>query len=130
MRPMIRIFVLAAAFVSTAAAFAQDRAVVNVPFSFETGGKIIPAGTYEVEFDPKFNALKLSSKTDMKLSYTWLAGPAIFGPAVSTLSLKFDHGADGIHVLRSIRLEGWITPLLDKRDKYVAQYEVPSKGSR
>jgi hypothetical protein len=112
MRPMIRIFVLAAALVNTAAAFAQDKAGVNIPFSFETGGKIIPAGTYEVEFDPKLHALKLSSKTDMKLSYTWLAGPAIFGPDVSALSLKFDHGADGIQVLGSLRLEGWITPVL------------------
>jgi hypothetical protein len=130
MRPIIRIFVLAAALVSTAAAFAQDRVGVNVPFSFETGGKIIPAGTYEVEFDPKLHALKLSSKTDMKLSYTWLAGPAIFGPDVSTLSLKFDHGADGIHVLRSIRLEGWITPVLNIRKSQSAQHEASIMGSR
>jgi hypothetical protein len=130
MRPMICIFVLTAALVSTAAAFAQDRVGVNIPFAFETGGKIIPAGTYEVEFDPKLHALKLSSKTDIKLSYTWLAGPAIFGPNASELSLRFDHGADGTRVLRSIRFENWATPLLDKRDKYVAQYEVPSKGSR
>jgi hypothetical protein len=130
MRPMIRIFVLAAALVSTAAAFAQDRAVVNVPFSFETGGKIISAGTYEVEFDPKLHALKLSSKTDRKLSYTWLAGPAIFGPDVSALSLKFDRGADGIHVLQSIRLEGWITPVLNIRKNHAAQHEASIMGSQ
>jgi hypothetical protein len=130
MRPMIRIFVFAAAFASTSAAFAQDRAVVNVPFSFETGGKIIPAGTYEVEFDPKFHTLKLSSKTDMKQSYTWLAGPAIFGPDVSALSLTFDHGADGIHVLRSIRLEGWITPMLNIRKSHAAQHEASIMGSQ
>jgi hypothetical protein len=130
MRPMFRIFVLAGALVSTAAAFAQDRVVVNVPFSFETGGKIIPAGTYEVEFDPKFHALKLSSRTDMKLSYAWLAGPAIFGPDMSALSLKFDHGADGIHVLRSIRLEGWITPVLNKRKSHAAQHVASIMGSQ
>jgi hypothetical protein len=56
--------------------FCSGQGGVNVPFSFETGGKIIPAGTYEVEFDPKLHALNLSSKTDMKLSYTWPAGPA------------------------------------------------------
>jgi hypothetical protein len=127
---MIRIFVLAAALVGTAAAFAQDRVGVNVPFSFETGGKIIPAGTYEVEFDQKLHALKLSSKSDMKLSYTWLAGPAIFDPDVSTLSLKFDHGADGIHVLRSIRLGGWITPVLNIRKSHAAQHEASIMGSR
>jgi hypothetical protein len=129
MRPMIRIFVLVALFATTGAAFAQE-AGVNVPFSFEIGGKIIPAGTYEVAFDPKLHALKLSSKTDMKLSYTWLAGPAIFGPDVSTLSLKFDHGADGIHVLRSIRLEGWITPVLNKRKSHAAQHVASIMGSQ
>ena len=130
MRPMIRTFVLAAALVSTAAAFAQDGTVVNVPFSFETGGKIISAGTYEVEFDPKLHTLKLSSKTDMKLSYTWLAGPALFGPDMSALSLKFDRGTDGIHVLRSIRLEGWMTPVLNKRKSHATQHEASIMGSQ
>ena len=130
MRPMIRTFVLAAALVSTAAAFAQDGAVVNVPFSFETGGKICPAGRYEVEFDSNFYALKLSSKTDRKIIYIWTASPADFGSNASELSLRFDYGADGNRVLRSIRFENWATPLLDKGDKYVAQYEASSTGGR
>jgi hypothetical protein len=130
MRSIIRIFVLAAALVSTAAAFARDRVGVNVPFSFETRGKICPAGSYEVEYDPDFYALKLSSKTDRKIINIWIAFPADFGPNASELSLRFDHGADGTRVLRSIRFEKWATPLLDIRDKYVAQYEVSSTGSR
>jgi hypothetical protein len=83
-----------------------------------------------VEFDPNFYALKLSSKTNWKIIYIGIAFPADFGPNASELSLRFDHGADGTRVLRSIRFEKWATPLLDKRDKYVAQYEVSSTGGR
>jgi hypothetical protein len=130
MRSIIRIFVLAAALVSTAAAFARDRVGVNVPFSFETRGKICPPGSYEVEFDPNFYALNLSSKTDRKIIYIWIASPADFGPNASEVSSRFDHAADRTRVLRSLRFEKWATPLLEKRDKYVAQYEVSSRGGR
>jgi hypothetical protein len=112
MRPMIRMFVLAAVFASATAAFASDRVMVNIPFSFKTSGETFPAGAYEVEFDSIHHALKLSSKTDTKMSYSWIASPTEFSPNMSTLSIKFDGGADGIHVLRSIRLETWSTPVL------------------
>jgi len=66
---MIRVFVLAAVFASASAAFALDRVAVDVPFSFEMHGETLPAGTYEVEFDWIHHTLKLSSKTDRKMSY-------------------------------------------------------------
>jgi hypothetical protein len=130
MRPMIRIFVLAAVFASTSAAFAFDRAAVNVPFSFETHGDTLPAGTYEVEFDWIHHTLKLSSTTDTKMSYIWIAAPAEVGPDTSTLSLKFDDRADGAHALRNIRLATWTTPVLDMRERHVVQHEAASRGSR
>ena len=130
MRPMIRMFVLAAVFGSATAAFAIESAVVNVPFNFKTHGETFPAGIYEVECDLFHDTLKLSSKTDTKMSYIWIAAPAEVGPDTSTLSLKFDHGADGIHVLRSIRLEGWITPVLNIRRSHAAQHEASIMGSR
>jgi hypothetical protein len=130
MRPMIRIFVLAAALVSTAAAFAQDMARINVPFSFETHGETFPAGAYEVEFESIYHTLRLSSRTDTKVSHRWIASPAEFSPNMSTLSLKFDGGADGLHVLRSIRLETWSTPVLDLPERKAAQHEAASRGSR
>jgi len=83
-----------------------------------------------VEFDPTYYALKLSSKTDRKIIYIWTAFPADFGPNASELSLRFDHGTDGTRVFRSIRLEKWATSLPDKRDKYLAQYQVSSTGVR
>jgi hypothetical protein len=117
MRPMIRIFVLAAVFASATAAYAFDRVSVNVPFSFETHGETFPAGTYEVEFDSFHHTLKLSSKTDTKMSYIWIAAPAEVGPDTSTLSLKFDDRADGAHALCNIRLAAWTTPVLDSADR-------------
>ncbi len=39
MRPMIRMFVLAALSASATVAFALDRVMVNVPFNFESDGK-------------------------------------------------------------------------------------------
>jgi len=62
MRPMIRMFVLAAVFGSATAAFAIESAVVNVPFNFKTHGETFPAGIYEVECDLFHDTLKLSSK--------------------------------------------------------------------
>ena len=118
---VIRIFVLTAVFVSAAVAFAQGRVQVKVPFSFETRGKILPAGSYEVEFDQKLYALKLSSQIDGKMIYIWQTFATDFGPDMSELSLHFDHAADGTPVLRSIRFEKWTTPVLDKRDRYFTQ---------
>jgi len=124
MRLMIRMFVLAAVSASATAAFAFDRVTVNVPFNFETHGKTFPAGTYRVESAANHYALTLSSKTDTKMSFTWLASPAEFGPNISTLTLKFDIGADGAHALRSVRLGTLITPVLDVREREVPQHSV------
>lgn len=128
MRPMIRMFVPVAMLASATAAFAIDSVMVNVPFSFKTHGETFPAGVYEVEFESIYHTLKLSSRTDTKVSYSWIASPAEFSPNMSTLSLKFDGGADGIHVLRSIRLETWSTPILDLPERKAAQHEASSMG--
>jgi hypothetical protein len=127
---MIRMFVLAAVSLSATAAFALDRVTVNVPFSFETHGKTFPAGTYRVESTANHYTLTLSNKTDTKMSFTWIACPAEFGPDMSMLSLKFDIGADGTRALRSIRLGAQITPILDVREGHVAQHPVFLTGVR
>jgi hypothetical protein len=127
MLSITRIFVLTAMSASATAAFAQHSADVNVPFSFETHGEKFPAGAYQVKFDQKQHALKLSGKTGTRFSYTWIATPADSVPGAPALSLKFDPGADGTHVLHSIRLEQWTTPVLDVRDRQVAQNESPGQ---
>ena len=130
MRPIIRSFVLAAVSASATTAFGFDRVTVNVPFNFETHGKTFPAGTYKVESAANHYAVTLSSKTDTKMSFTWLASPAEFGPNMSTLSSKFDIGVDGTHALRSIRLGTLITPVLDVRERHVPQHSVFITGVR
>ena len=130
MRRIIRLFVLAAVSASATAALAFDRVTVNVPFNFETHGKTLPAGTYKVESASNHYALTLSSNTDTKVTFTWIATPAEFGPNRSTLSLNFDIGADGTHALRSIRLGTLITPLLDVAERHVPQHPVFITGVR
>jgi hypothetical protein len=130
MRPIIRSFVLAAVSASATTTFAFDRVTVNVPFNFETHGKTLPAGTYKVESASNHYALTLSSNTDTKVSFTWIASPAEFGPNMSTLSLRFDIEADGTHALRSIRLGTLITPVLDVRERQVPQHAVSISDGR
>jgi hypothetical protein len=130
MRPIIRSFILAAVSASATTAFAFDRVTVNVPFNFEAHGKTLPAGTYKVESASNHYALTLSSNTDTNVSLTWIASPAEFGPNKSTLSLRFDIGADGTHALRSIRLGTLITPVLDVPERHVPQHAVSISDGR
>jgi hypothetical protein len=130
MRPMIRMFVLAAVAASATAALASETMNVNVPFSFETHGKAFPAGKYQVEFDSTENVLILLSETDTRKCFMWVASPADYSPKMARLSLKFDNEADGMHELHSIRLATWETPVLDKRERHAAQREVSIKGGR
>jgi len=128
--PIMRSFVLAAVSASATTAFAFDMVTVNVPFNFETHGKTMPAGTYKVQSANNHYALTLSSHTDTKVSFTWIASPAEFGPNMSTLSLRFDIGADGTHALRSIRLGTLITPVLDVHESHVPQHAVSISDGR
>jgi hypothetical protein len=127
---MIRMFVLAAATLSASAAFALDRVTVNVPFNFETKGKVYPAGQYDVKLDVAHNVLTLSSKANTKTALMWAVSPAEFGPDAPMLSMKFDDSGDGSHALRSIRLAMRTTSVLDAREKHAAQREVSITGGR
>jgi len=130
MRPMIRLFVHAAATVSATAAFALDKVTVNVPFNFESNGKVYQAGQYDVKLDIARNVMTLSSRTDTKRSLMWAVSPAEFGPNAPTLSMKFDDSESGNHALRSIRLAARTTPVLDVRERHNAQREVSITGGR
>ena len=130
MRPMIRMFVLAAVAASATAALAAERMTVNVPFTFETHGKAFPAGKYQVEFDSTENALVLISKTDTRKSYMWVATPAEYTSKMARLALKFDCEANGSHELRSIRLATWETPVLRKPERHAIQSEVSISGGK
>jgi len=130
MRPMIRMFVLAAVAVGATAAFASETMAVNVPFNFEARGKAFPAGRYQVEYDSTVNALMLICKNDTRKSFVWGASTGEYTPRMARLALQFDSEADGTHALRRIRLATWETPVLDKRERHVVQREVSITGGR
>ena len=130
MRPMIRMFVLAAVATSAIAAFASETMAINVPFNFEAHGKVFPAGRYQVEYDSTMNSLMLLSKTDTRKSLMCLALPADYAPSMAKLALQFDSEADGTRALHSIRFASWETPVLDKRETHAAQREVSITGGR
>ena len=130
MRPMIRMFVLAAATVSASAAFAATKVTVNVPFDFETRGHTFPAGQYEVNLDVAQSLITLRSHDHPAQSARWIVAPADFGPDAPTLSMKFDDNHDGTQSLRSIRLATRTTPVLDVREHHAAQNSVSITGGR
>ena len=94
------------------AALAIDRTSVDIPFSFESNGKIFPASQYNVELNENRNMLVLTSKKNPSDSLTWWAIPTQPNPNDATLSIEF--GKVGtIHELHVIRLGSYTTPALD-----------------
>jgi hypothetical protein len=130
MRPMMKMFVFAAALVSTSAAFAASKVRVNVPFSFESHGRMYEAGTYDVALNPSENVITLTNHNHPEKTVMWLASPAEFGPNAPTLSMRFNDGGDGSHELRSIRIATRTTPVLDVRERHASQREVSITGGR
>lgn len=117
MRFMLRSLVLTSAAFCATAAFAASKAVVNVPFNFETHGQAFPAGKYVVTLDMNACVLKLSNLDNASQSLTWLVSPADFTENTPALRMKFDD-AGYTHELHSIQLGSRITPVLDAPSKY------------
>jgi hypothetical protein len=115
MRFMIRSLVLTSAALLATSAFAADKAVVNVPFNFESHGHAFPAGQYSVILDKNDNVVTLRSETDTRQSATWAVSPT--DPAGAPARLTFD--AMGYnHELRSVQLGTRVTSVLDAPAKH------------
>lgn len=112
MRTAVRSVVLATASLCATAAFAADRAVVNIPFNFVSHGQSFPAGKYIANLDANDNVLALSYMENASVSCHWAAGPAEFNPNDEKLTLKFDDLSDGL-TLRTVQLGPRITSRLD-----------------
>ncbi|WP_158749175.1 hypothetical protein [Acidobacterium sp. S8] len=130
MRPMTRMFVIAAALASSSAAFALSKVTVNVPFNFESHGKTYQAGSYDVSLDPNESILVMTNHNNPKVSAHWIVSPTEFGTDAPALSMKFDDATDGSHELHSIRLATRTTQVLDKRERHSVQREVSISGGR
>jgi len=115
MRFILRTLVLTSAALCATAAFAADRAVVTVPFNFETHGQAFPAGSYAVSLDPHANVLTL--RNDNGQSINWAVSPADCDPTSPVLHMTFDD-AGYTHELHSIQLGTRITSILDAPAKH------------
>jgi hypothetical protein len=118
MRSTFRALVLATAAICASAAFAADRAVVNIPFNFESHGKVYPAGTYAASLDMNMSLLRLRSTTDPKVNVSWATSPADYNPSAQVLRLQFDDLENNTHQLRTIQLGSRITSVLDAPAKH------------
>jgi hypothetical protein len=92
-------------------AFAADRATVDIPFSFESHGRIFPASRYDVTLkDNSF--LTLTSRTNPSDTISWTPVSAGMDPKDPLLSMKFDQ-VGNTHELHSVRLGKYQTLVLD-----------------
>jgi hypothetical protein len=112
MNNIIRSAIFATAAICATAAFAAERAVVDIPFNFVSQGKSFPAGRYAATLDPNQNVLELSNVSNAKLSAHWAVGPADFKPGDEKLTIKFDDLGNSHH-LRTMQLGSRITSRLD-----------------
>jgi hypothetical protein len=111
MRSILRMLVLTPALCTTAA-FAVDRVSVDMPFSFESHGRVFPASRYDVSLTDDRRMLTLSSRTNPADRATWMTFSADKGPMDPDLSLQFDREGN-LPELRAVRLGTYQTPILD-----------------
>ena len=116
MRFPIRSLVLTSAALFATAAFAADKAVVNVPFNFESHGHAFPAGKYQVSLDKNACVITMSNLTNAE-TVMWTAAPADRGENSPELLMKFDD-AGFTHELHSVQLGARITGVLDAPAKH------------
>jgi hypothetical protein len=112
MHSMLRALVLTTAAICASAAFAADRAVVNIPFNFENHGKVYPAGTYAAALDLNMSRLTLHNTADPRLNLSWVTSPADYDANEKVLRLKFNN-LEGTKQLHTIQLGSRITSVLD-----------------
>jgi hypothetical protein len=129
MRNIIHSAVIATAILCTTAAFAANRAVVNIPFSFENNGHSYPAGQYVATLDTVHNVLVLSSETDTRVSAHWTVGPADSNPNDEKLTLTFDDLGNR-HDLRTVQLGPRITSRLDTPSRHSGETLMARVGGQ
>jgi hypothetical protein len=115
MRSIFKKVIWASAIVATAALTANSAlasTTVYVPFSFAVAGKILPAGSYQVERDSSGSFVTLESQR-LSQTFTWILGPGLPDPNDRKIALRFE-GRDSTHVLESIQYGSKVTPKLNK----------------
>lgn len=84
-------------------AFAIDSVSVDMPFSFESHGKVFPASRYDVSLSKDRAMMIMTSRTNPADRLSWMTEFADRSPTDPDLSLKFDR-VGKMHELRVVRL--------------------------
>jgi hypothetical protein len=111
MRSIAWMLVLAPALCTTAA-FATDKVSVDMPFSFESRGKVFPASQYDVSLSGDRRMLTLTSRTNPAATISWMTLAGDKGPMDPDLLIKFDR-VGNMRELHTVRLGTYTTPVLD-----------------
>lgn len=110
-------------------AFAIDRVTVDLPFTFESHGKIFPASKYDVELSANHNFLTMASRTDPAIRYSWLVTPADSGTHDPALSIHFDCIGNTAE-LHAVRLGSYSTPVLDEHTTVSLKSQIAVRARR
>ena len=106
MRSILRMLVLTPALCTTAA-FAVDRVSVDMPFTFESHGRVFPASRYDVSLTDDRRMLILTSRTNPADRATWMTLSADRGPLDPELSMQFDQNGNTTGTSRRPFREIW-----------------------
>jgi hypothetical protein len=127
MRSILRMLVLTPVLCTTAA-FAVDRVSVDMPFSFESHGRVFPASRYDVSLTDDRRMLILTSRTNPADRATWMTLSADRGPLDPDLSLQFDREGN-LPELRAVRLGTYQTPILDAHS-ITRKSQIPAQSGQ
>ncbi len=115
---------IAATFTSVGA---NAQTTLNVPFSFNIGHSLVPAGTYSVERSGapwgRFVTLK---NVQTSSTFTWTISPGQPSQTDTRIVLKFDEIGQ-THLLRSVQYHSMITSRLDQYTRGNKQGELLSR---
>jgi hypothetical protein len=127
MRSIMRMLVLTPA-PCTMAAFAADKVSVDMPFSFESHGRVFPASRYDVSLTEDRKMLILTSRTNPSDRASWLTLSADKSPMDPELSMQFDRDGSLLE-LRAVRLGTYQTPILDAHS-VARKSQIPTQSGQ
>ncbi|WP_446745677.1 hypothetical protein [Silvibacterium acidisoli] len=123
MRSTIRSIVFASAALCATAAFAADRAAINVPFSFDSHGRHFSAGRYEVSLDTQHNTLTMRNTEHANEVLLSSVSPAEYAAGSPQLRMIFGNNQD-THTLKTVQIEGRQAIHLDRTRHHQVEAEM------
>jgi len=102
--------IMAIAMTST---IARAQRTLKIPFSFQIGDALYPAGSYSVKRQPYGHFVVLEDCDNREL-FHWAIGPGDPAPTDARIVLKFDESLQ-VHLLRSVQYGSLITGRLDEK---------------